>query len=157
MTAVQQGRVLVAVDGSDAGQAALAWAAQRARSAGALLDVVHVWAQQPADVEIGDEPVATDVVRSRAQEFLETCLRDVDPGLVGAPDVRARLIVGRPAEALIAEALGADLVVVGWRGAGGLTRLMMGSVASQVARYSPCTVVVVPESWRPPHVGDAER
>ena len=38
----------------------------------------------------------------------------------------------------------ADLVVLGARGAGGFTRLIMGSVSNEVVQHSACPVVIVP-------------
>ncbi len=147
-TSLNTTRILVGVDGSDAGSSALRWAADRAAETGARLDVVHVFSEPTADVNDGEgdrNPLSLAVVTSHAQALLEACLSEVDPALLTSPFVSARLCAGRPAEVLLMEAIGAEMVVVGWRGSGGLTRFLMGSVASHLARYSPCTVIVVPE------------
>jgi nucleotide-binding universal stress UspA family protein len=53
---------------------------------------------------------------------------------------------GIPVEELIKAGEGADMIVVGSRGAG--SRLLMGSVAAQVAQHAPCPVVIVRPSHR---------
>ena len=50
----------------------------------------------------------------------------------------------RAVEELIKAGRDADMIVLGSRGAGGFTRLLMGSVAGQVAQHAPCPVLIVP-------------
>jgi len=80
--------------------------------------------------------------RSAAQEATDKALA----GLGGSrPDsVAVDVINGIPAEALVSAAAGAEMIVVGSRGAGGFKRLAMGSVADQVARHTHCPVVIIP-------------
>jgi nucleotide-binding universal stress UspA family protein len=59
------------------------------------------------------------------------------------PTIERKLVQARPAEALLAEAEGADLVVVGSRGLGGFSGLLLGSVSQQVAHHARCPVVIV--------------
>ena len=51
---------------------------------------------------------------------------------------------GLPADELIKASQGADMIVVGRRGMGGFSRLLMGSVSDQVARYADCPVLLIP-------------
>jgi len=56
--------------------------------------------------------------------------------------VESLLRSGEPAEEIIAAAAGADLVVLGARGLGCCARLLLGSVSTKVATYSPASVLV---------------
>jgi nucleotide-binding universal stress UspA family protein len=58
--------------------------------------------------------------------------------------VTVTAVHGFPVEELIKAGAGADVIVLGSRGAGGFTRLMLGSVATQVAQHAPCPVLIVP-------------
>jgi nucleotide-binding universal stress UspA family protein len=64
------------------------------------------------------------------------------------PDVTVlrQVSVGSPRTALLTAAVGAQLVVVGARGRGGLSGMSLGSVAQAVLHYAPCPVAVI----RPP-------
>lgn len=65
--------------------------------------------------------------------------------------------VGRPADQILAAAEGADLVAVGSHGRGALGRLLLGSVAEEVARRSHVPVLVVREGVAGPAPGRLER
>jgi nucleotide-binding universal stress UspA family protein len=60
------------------------------------------------------------------------------------PSVTVKSATGLPAEELISAAAGADMIVVGSRGAGGFKRLLLGSVSTQVTHHAHCPVVVIP-------------
>lgn len=61
-----------------------------------------------------------------------------------------RVPIGDPREAIVDAATEerADLVVVGSHGRSGLTKLLMGSVASHVVTHAPCSVLVVKRGGR---------
>ncbi len=138
------GRIVVGVDGSAGSRAALRWAHEEARLRGATLEVVAVWqfpvmtslpafgAMPPPD-DMGDEAEAT---------LLATLSEE---GIAATDDVPVTTVVaeGAPSAALIDLADGADLLVVGSRGHGGFSGLVLGSVSHQCASHSPCPVVVV--------------
>ena len=62
--------------------------------------------------------------------------------------VTVKAVHGFPVNELIDASKDADMVVLGSRGAGGFTRLMMGSVAGQVAQHAHCPVLIVPPEDR---------
>ena len=54
-------------------------------------------------------------------------------------------LLGQPAEQLIEAAKDADQLVLGRRGLGGFSRLMLGSVTSQVVHHATCPVTIIPD------------
>ena len=95
----------------------------------------------------GDDALA-DKARQEAQA-------EVDSALANAGDTRpssvtVRGVSGLPAEAILDAAKDADLIVVGSRGAGGFSRLLMGSVSSQVTHHADVPVLIVPPADRKP-------
>ena len=143
-------KIVVAVDESAGARKAFQWAVQQAKLHGATLEVVRVY-----QVMSGSLPQASIDATGHTEELLagvegearqaaETFLK----GLVAdAPaDVKIDPVVvrGRPATELLERAQGADMIVVGSRGRGGFTGLLLGSVSQQVVQHAPCPVVVIP-------------
>jgi len=75
---------------------------------------------------------------------------DVLAGLAGPhpESVTVKAVHGFPVEELISASKEADMVVLGSRGVGGFTRLLMGSTAGQVVQHAHCPVVIVPPEDR---------
>jgi Universal stress protein family len=65
------------------------------------------------------------------------------------PPFTVRVMPGSPATELTHGAHDADLLVVGSSGRGGIGRLTLGSVTSQVAYEAPCLVVIIPSRCSP--------
>lgn len=138
------GIVVVGVDGSKASAEAVRFAAAEARWRGATLRAVTAWRMPvgsygpivvPASLATDLEPAAKEVLT-----------RQIDEVLGEHPDVPVELLVaeGTPARVLLDAAQGADLLVVGSRGHGGFTGLLLGSTSSQVMHHAACPTVVVP-------------
>ena len=134
--------IVVGVDGSAGSDAALLWAAEQATRCGAELVLVHGWAYPYVGSRTGvAEP--RDEMRLDAMRTLEASALKAHEV---APSLKCHSIITEesPAKALIDAAAEADLVVVGSRGHGGFTALLLGSVSRTVLQHSPRPVVVVP-------------
>jgi len=138
--------VVVGVDGSEGSRRALRWAATEAAARNDALELVHVWErpQAYAPLGLGAYPIDPEPIEEAAKDFLGRLVaeaRELAPGI----EVRGQLVEGAPASALLEAARTADLLVVGSRGHGGFTALLLGSVSQQVVHHAPCPVVIVPE------------
>ncbi len=138
--------IVVGIDGSEGGEAALEFAAAEAALRKVPLRIVLAW-ELPVSVYGAGftpplEPQMLDVFRVRAEEVAEeaaAAVKERDPSL----DVETVTTAGQPADVLLAQAADADMIVVGRRGLGGFKSLLLGSVSQQVVHYAACPVVVV--------------
>ncbi|HJY71639.1 MAG TPA: universal stress protein [Streptosporangiaceae bacterium] len=62
--------------------------------------------------------------------------------------VTVKAVHGFPVEEPIDASKDADMIVLGSRGVGGFTRMLMGSTAGQVVQYAHCPVLIVPPEDR---------
>lgn len=129
--------VVVGVDGSPASERATAIAFDEASRRGVELVAVHTW-MNSADfaIDVTPEGVAAQADEELAQRLAGWGER--------YPDVVVRRVVGQdgPAERLLAESRGAQLLVVGSHGRGGFAGLLLGSVSSAVAHAARIPVIV---------------
>jgi len=143
-----KGIVLLGVDGSGTSEAAVAYAFDEAALRGAQLDAVLVWddiamhgfARGAADLGVLEDQEEHAVLAEQLAGWREKY-----------PDVPVRQLVlrGRPAEVLLKYAadqpagLPPQMVVVGSRGRGGLTGLLLGSTSQRLICHAQWPVVVV--------------
>lgn len=139
--------VLVGVDGSPAGDAALHWSLREAARSGAGVTAVMAW--QPTKYALYGAGLSGRMLSDEGSHAaLDASLKRVreSAGADGV-DVRRRVVTGPAALVLAQEAEGAELLVVGRRHESALARAALGSVSSAALHHAPCPVVVVPPGW----------
>jgi nucleotide-binding universal stress UspA family protein len=139
-------RIVVGVDGSTESKAALRWAGQLAATYGARLDVVAVWEYAAL---FGITPAAEfEFPVQDIEQSLEETLNEVF-GTGRPADIRVKALEGSAADTLVTVAKDALMIVVGSRGRGGLTGMLLGSVSAKVAAEATCPALIV-HGYAPP-------
>ena len=139
-TAEPAPRIVVGVDGSDGSKQALRWAATLAAMFDARLDAVATW-----------ELPAMSLLRVLPESYspepdIERLLADTVDAVFGddrPAGMQLKVLEGPAAQMLVAAAEGALMLVVGSRGLGGFSGLLLGSVSARVAEHASCPVLVV--------------
>ena len=136
-------KIVVGVDGSPESIGALEWAYDEAIVSGAELTVVHAWIY-PYTVSHNSLREIRKPLEIEAASELQSSLDALGKKLTdGAVVVHSKLVEHTPADALVQEAIGADLIVVGSRGRGGLRSVLLGSVSRMVVYNAQCPVAVI--------------
>lgn len=131
--------VVVGIDGSPEATAALHWAAAEARARQTELRVVHAWhVPYLAPAPTGK---LVEAVEEGAREVLDEALQD--PALADL-QVTGHLQLDGAAQAVLAVAGDAALIVTGASGRGRISRAVLGSTTRQLAHHAHCPIVVVP-------------
>jgi nucleotide-binding universal stress UspA family protein len=139
--------IVVGVDGSEHSLAAIRWAAAEARLRGARLRLVAAWKVSALmyAAEAFPPPYTVDIedqVRTKAERMLDRACEATAADLEGLEVERA--LRNGPAPNVLCEASKiADMLVVGSRGLGGFSGLLLGSVSHQCAQQAPCPVMIV--------------
>jgi nucleotide-binding universal stress UspA family protein len=137
--------VVVGVDGSEESLRAVEWAALEARRHSAPVRIVSAPAPVPRlhAPSASPEEIACALrgIAARALDAAITRSEEVAPGL----SLTTGLLSGPPALAVAESGVGASMLVVGARGAGGFAAMVLGSVSRYVASRAPSPVVVVRE------------
>jgi len=136
-------KILCPIDFSEGSRHAMRVAARFATESNAPLELVHVWFVPPV-TDAGESILAPEVVQQMnddAQRGLDASVREATA--LGAKQVTSSLMSGAPWQAIVDAAKAADLIVIGTHGRTGLSRILLGSVAEQVIRHAPCSVLAV--------------
>jgi nucleotide-binding universal stress UspA family protein len=129
-------RILVAYDGGEPGRKVLDTAAELATASGAWVTIVSVVPVRAGRAPI--DPWDDRTVHARELEEAKAILADAG--------VRAESLepVGDPARTIerLVDEQGYDVVVIGSRGLGAVSRFLQGSVSEHVATHAHATVVI---------------
>ncbi|MBO2455202.1 universal stress protein [Actinomadura barringtoniae] len=143
----EYGEIVVGIDGSTESSAAAGFAFEEAALRHARLRAVLAWSHPHASRSGDQQPPVYDAQTVTAGEE-----RVLAESLAGwrekYPEVRLvyEVVHARPARALAGESARADLLVLGSRGRGGFTGLMLGSVGQSMLHLAHCPLTVVPSS-----------
>jgi nucleotide-binding universal stress UspA family protein len=142
-------RVVVGVDGSEGSKNALRWAARIAEATGARLDAIAAW--ELASLYGWSALSAVPALYSPQPEIEKSVNETVDEvfGADRPKNIRVKALEGPAAKTLLAASEGALMLVVGSRGHGGFSGMLLGSVSSKVAEHAKCPVLVVHGDVRP--------
>lgn len=136
-----RGPIVVGVDGSQHSKKALAWAVRQAEITGLPLVAVSTWhlptnygwaIPWPEDLDL----------EADARTLLESVIEEV-VGSQKKGEIDARVVEGHPARVLVTLSNSASLVVVGSRGHGEFSGMLLGSVSEYLTTHASCPVVVV--------------
>ena len=145
----EHGPVIVGVDASEQSVPAIAWAFAEASGRGAPLLAVHTWWWEEPDPFLAgrdEEDEWRDVAESQRLEVAEMLAGWQEK----YPEVKVSttLVRGHAPTVLAEESRDAQLLVVGSRGRGGFTGLLLGSVSTSLITHTHCPLTVVPSTAR---------
>jgi nucleotide-binding universal stress UspA family protein len=149
--------IIVGIDGSPESDAAVSWAARDATLRGLPLTLVHVespaaatWAQAPTLEESPDDQ------RAEGRSLLAHA-SDIARGAVAdaaqLPITGELLSAASPVPTLVEHSADAELIVVGSRGRGALSRSVLGSVSAGLIRHAHCPVALIRDEGPHPEQG----
>lgn len=134
--------VVVGIDGSEASKDAIAYAAEEASRRRTDLTAVYAWMPPltPGLEYLWSEELV-ESQRSAAEEAIAIGVAGLSsryPDL----EVHREIVQAAPVAALVQAGEGAELLVVGSRGRGAISRLLLGSVSHGVLQALPCPIIV---------------
>jgi nucleotide-binding universal stress UspA family protein len=145
--------VVAATDGSEESIRAVEWAAREADLRGAPLRIVSAVGLLPRMIGRpggpGFDTVADAIAKDRDRALVAAATRATQTALDLLIDTDR--LAGPPAQAVAQSGSGAQLLVVGSRGVGAFTVMVLGSVSRYVATHASCPVVVVRDEPAVPH------
>jgi nucleotide-binding universal stress UspA family protein len=125
-------RVIVGVDGSPQPAHALSWACRRGETCGDTVRAVCAWSLGASGEDWMSQPGVSAEGQRRAEQMLRETVERVRSDHP-AVNVETAVIEGPPAQVLVDMSADADLLVIGSRGRGGFSELLLGRSASNAS------------------------
>lgn len=135
-------RIVVGVDGSNAGNRALEWACREVERRGGMVQAVIAWTWDGIDGAVIAKTHPSEE-RARAERMLADSVnaaRTLYPNVA----IASEAIEGAPVRVLTRATEQADLLVLGSHGHGRVLHAVLGSVADECIRAATCPVLIVP-------------
>jgi nucleotide-binding universal stress UspA family protein len=135
--------IVIGLDLSSSARVALDWAAEQARATGRTLRAINVinasatYSMAMGGVAVPIEPSEMDAPH---RDAVAAIFKSVQPGL----GWQLKFFSGEAGPILVAESVGAAMLVVGTKEHVGIGRLMAGSVSHYCLSHAQCPVVAVP-------------
>jgi nucleotide-binding universal stress UspA family protein len=157
--------VVASTDGSEDSLRAVGWAAREAVLRGLPLRIVSAAAMPPRMIEHKAGPGLETVSDALREDRDRALAAAAERATAAAPDLLIDVdeLAGAPAQAVTDAGSGASMLVVGARGRGAFTAMVLGSVSRYASAHAPCPVVVVREETTSVHrqvgvgIGDPAR
>ena len=135
--------VVVGLDLSRSARTALGWAAEHARATGQSLRAIHAVDVSPDyNMALGMGRVAVPINASALDTGYREAITAVFDSIQPEPGWRLEFYSGEAGPVLLAESVGAALLVVGTKEHVGIGRFVFGSVSHHCLSHAQCSAVV---------------
>src|SRR5262249_5443522 len=134
--------IVVGVDGSTSSRDALRWAIDEARIRKTDVEALYAWRMPflTGFEYIPPDLLDPDEIALRAKQVVTAAVEEMDGDGIR---IESRAVEGAAAESLVEASRDADMLVLGSRGHGGFSGLLLGSVGQQCVHHAACPVVIV--------------
>jgi len=137
--AERSGRIVVGVDGSEASVSALRQGIRMANALNTSVEAVTAWRFSTAVATVGELGYTPE---DDAKAIMSGAIKS-GIGATVPPWFTGKIIEGNADQVLISESTGTEMLVVGSRGHGGLSGLLLGSVSALCAERAHCPVLII--------------
>lgn len=137
--------IVVGYDGSENAEYALSWAMQRAATEHLRLTVLTI-NEVAVNPYTGQPSIIPEdaIMLEKARQAAEDAVARVSHKMSTIPTVTVSAVTGLAGQELIEASRHADMLVIGSLGQRGFPALRVSEVATKVAHYSSCPIVIVP-------------